>query len=121
MLKKNRLELSFLSCSAQRFHSDGSLKRYKARLIAHCFQQEHGRDYDQTFTHVAHMTTIHTLFAMTFVQGWSISQLDVKNVFLNGELCEDIYMRPPHGYSVPESIVCHIRHSLYDLKQTLRA
>jgi hypothetical protein len=41
--------------------TDGSLERYKARLIARSFQQEHGRDYDETFTPVAHMTTIHTL------------------------------------------------------------
>jgi hypothetical protein len=67
------------------------------------------------------MTTIHTLFGMASVRGWSISQLDVKNDFLNGELHEDVYMRPPHGYFVPEDMVCHLRCSLYDLKQAPRA
>jgi hypothetical protein len=52
---------------------------------------------------------------------WSISQLDVKNVFLNGELREDVYMRPPLGYSVPEGMVCHLRCSRYGLKQAPRA
>jgi hypothetical protein len=47
--------------------SDGSLERYKARLVG--FQQEHGRDYNETFAHVAHMTTIHTLLTMTSVWG----------------------------------------------------
>jgi hypothetical protein len=42
------------------------------------------------------------------VQEWSISQLDVKNVFLNGELRENIYMRPSSGYFVPEGMVCHL-------------
>jgi hypothetical protein len=98
-------------------HSDDSVERYKTRLVAHSFQQEHGRDYDETSAPVAHMTTIHTLLAVAFVWGWSISQLDIKNVFLNGELREDVYMRPPPGYSIPEGIVCHIRHSLYGLKQ----
>jgi hypothetical protein len=99
--------------------SDGSLERYKARLVACSFQQEQGRDYDENFV-VAHMTTIHTLLTVTSVREWSISQLDVKNVFLNGELCEDVYIRPPPGYSVPEGMICHIRHSLYGLKQTPR-
>jgi hypothetical protein len=67
------------------------------------------------------MTTICTLLAVASVQGWSISQLNVKNVFLNGELREDVYMRPPPGYSIPEGMVCHIRRSLYGLKQAPRA
>jgi hypothetical protein len=45
----------------------------------------------------------------------------VKNVFLNGELREDIYIHLPPGYSVLESMVCHLRHSLYGLKQAPRA
>jgi hypothetical protein len=64
------------------------------------------------------MTTIHTLLVVASVREWSISQLNVKNVFLNGELREDIYMRPPPGYSVPGGMVCHLYYSLYGLKQT---
>jgi hypothetical protein len=101
--------------------SDGSLEQYKSRLVARGFQQEHDRDYDETFIPVAHMTTIHTLLVVASVRGWSISQLDVKNVFLNGELCEDVYMHPPPGYSVPEGMVCHLRRSLYGLNQAPRA
>jgi hypothetical protein len=43
---------------------------------------------------------------------WFISQLDAKNVFLNGELCEDVYMSPPPEYSIPEGMVCHLCRSL---------
>jgi hypothetical protein len=67
------------------------------------------------------MTTICTLLVVASIRGWSISQLDVKNVFLNGELCDDVYMHPPPGYSVLEGTVCHIHHSLYGLKQAPRA
>jgi hypothetical protein len=49
--------------------SDGSLEQYKARLVSRGFQQEHGRDYDETFAYVAHMITIHTLLAVASVRG----------------------------------------------------
>jgi hypothetical protein len=101
--------------------SDGSLERYKARLVARGFQQKQGRDYDETFVPVAHMTTIHALLVVASVREWSISQLDVKNIFFNGELREDVYMRLLSRYSVLKGMVCHIHRSLYGLKQAPQA
>jgi hypothetical protein len=49
--------------------------------VARGFQQEQGRDYDEAFVPVAHMTTVRTLLAVTSVHHWSVSQLDVQNAF----------------------------------------
>lgn len=45
--------------------------------------------------------------------------MDVKIVFLNGELSEDIYMDLPEGYIIPrkEHMVCKLNRSIYGLKQ----
>jgi hypothetical protein len=62
------------------------------------------------------VSTIHTL-VMASVWEWSISLLDVKNLFLNGELHEEVYMHLTHEYSVSEGMVCHLYRFIYGLKQ----
>jgi hypothetical protein len=97
------------------------LSTTKLVLLYVAFQQEYGHDYDETFAHVAHMTTVRTLLAVAVVRQWSISQLDVKNAFLKGVLREVIYMQPPPGYTLSNGTVCCLWCSLYGLKQAPRA
>ena len=67
------------------------------------------------------MTTIHTLLAVVAAFSWSISQMDVMNAFLHGDLTDEVYMQPPPGVIAPLGYVCHLRRALYGLKQVPRA
>ncbi|KAI3412713.1 uncharacterized protein J3R85_017059 [Psidium guajava] len=104
-----------------KLRSDGSIERYKARLVARGFLQEYGIDYEETFAPVAKMTSVRTLLAVASIRNWPLFQLDVKNAFLHGDLQEDIFMQPPPGLAHTPGQVCHLRRALYGLKQAPRA
>lgn len=89
--------------------ANGSLDRYKAGLVAQGFFQEHGIDYDEMFALVAKMTMIHTLFAVASIQKWDVFLMDVINMFLNGDLSNEVYMQPPPSFSFPPKMVCKLQ------------
>ncbi|XP_074304226.1 uncharacterized protein LOC141638943 [Silene latifolia] len=104
-----------------KLRSDGSVERYKARLVVLGNKQEVGIDYYETFAPTAKMVTIRVFLAIVASRRWFMHQMDVHNAFLHGDLEEEVYMKLPQGYSVDSpGKVYRLKKSLYDLRQAPR-
>ncbi|KAF6767306.1 Zinc finger, CCHC-type, partial [Kalmanozyma brasiliensis GHG001] len=114
--------------------ADGSIDKYKARLVAQGFSQKHGIDYDETFAPVVKLKTLRLLMILSLQLGLTIYQMDVVTAYLNGDIDTDIHMRVPPlapdmelaGTTPADrnptmnkntSVVCKLNKSLYGLKQ----
>ena len=73
--------------------SDGSTERYKARLVAQGFTQQHQTNYDETFCPVARYKSLRVLLALSVQYGLKLHQVNVTTAFLNGTLQEEVYMK----------------------------
>ena len=87
---------------------NGEIDKYKAHLVAKGFTQVHGIDYTDTFAPVTKFSSIHVLLALAADYDLEIHRMDVKSAFLNGELKEEIYLRPPPGFHDKPDKVWHL-------------
>ena len=102
---------------------DGQVDRLKARLVAKGYIQVYGSDYGDTFSPVAKIAYVSLLLSMAAMCSWPLYQSDIKNVFLHGNLAEEVYIEQPLGFVAQgeSGLVCRLRCSLYGFKQSPRA
>ena len=95
--------------------SDG---RKKARLVAKGFSQVKGLDFDQVFSPVVQFETVQLMLALTVLEDWYITGLDIHSAYLYGKLDKEIYMEQPEGFAAPRSErkVLRLWRALYGLK-----
>ncbi|XP_076897168.1 putative mitochondrial protein AtMg00820 [Bidens hawaiensis] len=75
-----------------KFQSDGSLERYKERMVVNGKSQTVGIDCEDTFSPAVKPATIRTVLSIAVSRSWPIHQLDVKNALLHGHLNETVFM-----------------------------
>ena len=106
-----------------KLNPDGSIDRYKARLVVKGHAQQYGIDFSDTIAPVAIYDTIRLLIALAAQNWWKIYPLDVKSAFLNGYLEEQIFVEQPEGFEIKgeEDKVYLLNKALPGLKQAPRA
>lgn len=101
--------------------SNWSTEFYKIHLISKEFSQKSCMDYEETFALMTKMTTLRILIVVSSVCQWHISQMGVKNSFLNGGFHDEVYMVPPSSVYHNHGEVWKLKKVIYDLKKAPQA
>lgn len=98
-------------------------KQYKARLVAKGCAQKEGIDFQETFSPVGKYTSIRYLMSLAVKAKLNITHMDVTTAYLNSDLEEEIYVRPPKGIEgrTQPGKIWKLKKAMYGLKQSGRA
>jgi len=100
---------------------DGSIERYKARVVAKGCSQRPGFDYVEVFAPTCRLATIRLILAIAAIEDLHVHSVDISSAFLNGDLEEEIYMKQPQGFvQFGSDYVCRLQKAIYGLKQAGR-
>ena len=100
----------------------GTVIRKKSRLVAQGYTQVERIDFDETFAPIARLESIRILLAIASHLNFKLYQIDIKSIFLNGILQEEVYVEQPKGFVDPHrpDDVYKLKRAFYGLKQALR-
>ncbi|KAL5819857.1 hypothetical protein ACOSQ4_023699 [Xanthoceras sorbifolium] len=112
---RNRKVIGCKSMFRIKRNPDGSILKYKARLVVKGFNQDAGFDFTETFSPVVKPATVRVILSIAVARWWILRQLDVNNAFLNGHIEEDVYMSQHQGFisSKNPKLVCKFHKALY--------
>ena len=102
--------------------NDGSVERFKARLVARGDSQKPGADFSETYAPVARFASFRLLMAISAHLDLELEHIDITTAYLYGDIDREIYMRQPPGCKISgqENKVCKLLKSIYGLKQAGR-
>ena len=102
-------------------NADGSVERYKGRVVAKGFSQRPGFDYTETFAPTAKWDSIRLILAIAALEDLELESVDISSAFLNGDLDAEVYMKQPEGFEQHgPDWVCKLVKAIYGLKQAGR-
>jgi hypothetical protein len=106
----------------KKFNAEGKVEKYKSRLVAKGYSGVEGIEFGDIFSLVSKLTSIRFILYIVSYFDIEVEQMDVKIVFLHGDLEEEIYMKKPERFVVKgkKELVCKLKKSLYGLKQSPR-
>lgn len=104
----------------RKLNADGSIERYRARLVLKGFLQRFGVDYNAVFAPVVRASTVRLFFSLVASLDLDCHAIDIKNAFVQSDLPEEVYMCQPPGYDDGTGSVLRVHKSLYGLKQAPR-
>ena len=97
-----------------KYHADGRVDRYKARLVAQGFAQIFGLDYHETHAPTLRYVSLRLILALAAGRDLELQQLDVTTAYLNADIGEEVFMAQPEGFEDPTGptrCVCSGRRS----------
>ncbi len=116
-LPKERTAVGCRWTDTIKYGPGGEILRYKARLVAQCFNQIPGLEFDDTFSPTAHLESIKPILHLSATLGWERAQDDVTGAFLYSDLDRIIYMKQPPSFEDGTNRAPLLIRGLYGLKQ----
>jgi hypothetical protein len=88
--------------------------------VAKDITQREDINYNETFCPISCKDSLRIIMALVAHYDLELHQMDVKTAFLNEDLLENVYMTQPKGFAMKgkEHMGCHLKKSIYGLKQT---